>query len=140
MAPSSNQLRRRVKEGIKQIPQRNGPGIVAIDVTIARNPKNQPITSRLQSQLSGLVVDAKSQRFFEKYEKDICRWVIGTGVRAILVFEFTLRISPDGNRWIHEGTMFWFLTTHDEQEERELVSFERGFLRHMPNLEDLTTE
>jgi hypothetical protein len=57
------------------------------------------------------------------------------------VFEFTFRVSPNGSSWIHDGMMSWFPTTHgEEQEERELASFQRGFLRGMPNLEDLTAE
>jgi hypothetical protein len=131
----------RVRDGVDQIRRAKLPGIVALDLTIARNSDNQPITSGLQSQLSVIIGQAKNRQLFEQYEHDIYRWVAGADVRALLVFEFTLRVSPDSTSWIHDGMMCWFPTTdHDERGERELGAFQRGFLRGMPNLKNLVAE
>ncbi len=73
---------------------------------------------------------ARNHQFFEQDEHDIYRWVAGTGVRALLVFEFMFRVSPDYKSWIHGGMMFWFPTTQgDEQAERELQLFAEAFKR-----------
>jgi len=131
----------RVKDGVDQMRRAKLPGIVALDLTIARNPDNRPYTSGLQSQLSLIIRHDKNRQFFEQYEQDIYRWVADSGVRGVLVFEFTFRVSPNSSYWIHDGMMCWFPTTNDEaQPERELALFQRGFLRGMPNLENLTAE
>jgi hypothetical protein len=137
---SLDRFQDRVKDGAHQVRRAKLPGIIALDLTMARNPDNQPITSGLQSQLSVMIGQAKNRQFFEEYETGFYRWV-GSGVRAVLVFEFTLRVSPDSTSWIHEGMMCWFPTTHyEEQAERELALFQKGFLQGIPYLEDLTAE
>jgi hypothetical protein len=41
--------------------------------------------------------------------------------------------------WIHDGMMCWFETTQgDQKAQRELETFQRGFLSGMSNLNDLT--
>lgn len=136
---SINRFEERVKEGAKQIRRANIPGIIAVDLTIARNPENQPITSSLHSQFSTVIVMAKNQQLFERYERDIHRWVANAGVRALLVFDFTYRVSPDGSSWMHEGMMCWFSTTNNEESAgSELTAFQQQFLMGIPNLNDLT--
>ena len=136
---SLDRFKQRVKEGAKQIRRAKIPGIIACDLTIARNPKNRPITSSLQSQLSVLTGNAKNQHLFDRYEHDIHQWVAYSGVRALLVFDFTYRVSPDNRSWIHEGMMCWFPTTkNDARAASELAAFQRFFLKGMPNLIDLT--
>ncbi len=138
---SLDRFERRVKEGADQIRRAGFPGIVALDLTIARNPENRPITSGLQSQLSVTIGQAKNRQLFEQHEQNIHRWVANTGVQALLVFEFTFRVSPDSGSWIHDGMMCWFPTTNGEEpEESELVAFQRSFLKGMPNLNDLTKD
>lgn len=129
-----------VAKGAEQIQKASVPGIVAIDLTMARNQDNRPIVSRLQSQWYVPITQAKNDQFFDENHADIYRWVAGSGVRAVLVFEFTLRLRSDG-KWGHDGMMCWLPTTHgDMQAECELKSFQAGFLKGMPNLEDLTRE
>jgi hypothetical protein len=131
----------RVKDGADQMRSAMLPGVIAIDLTIARNPDNHPITSSLQSQLSVMISQAKNSQLFKRYDQDLYRWVADSRVRAVVVFEFTFRVSPDNSSWIHDGMMYWFPTTHgDEQAERELASFMHRFLRGIPDLEDLAAE
>ncbi len=88
-----------------------------------------------------MIGHAKNRQFFEQCEQDIYRWVADSRVRALLVFEFTFRVSPDSSSWIHDGMMCWFPTTHDEkQAEQELATFQRSFLQGMPNLADFAAE
>jgi hypothetical protein len=136
---SLDRFEERVKQGAKQIRRANFPGIIACDLTIARNPENRPITSSIQSQLSILTGMAKNRQLFERHEQNIHKWVANAGVRALLVFEFTYRVSPGSNSWIHEGMMCWFPTTeNNESAASELSAFQRQFLKGIPNLNDLT--
>ncbi len=136
---SLGRFEERVKEGANQTRRAGVPGVVAIDWTIARNPENRPITSRLQSRMSVMIAQARNRQFFGRHEHDIHRWVDGSGVRALLTFEFTFRVNTDGTGWVHDGMMCWFPTTGGEgQPERELRAFRQGFLRGMPGVEDLT--
>jgi hypothetical protein len=136
---SLDRFEERVKQGAKQIRRANIPGIIACDLTIARNPENRPITSSVQSQLSTLTGMAKNRQLFERYEQNIHQWVANAGVRALLAFEFTYRVSPDSSSWIHEGMMCWFPTTkNNESAASELTAFQRQFLKGIPNLNDLT--
>lgn len=136
---SLDQFEKRVEQGRDQIRREKLPGIVALDLTLARNPDNRPITSGLESQFSVAVRQARNHQFFERREHNICRWVADSGVRALLVLEFTFRVSPDNASWIHDGMMCWFPTTEgDEQAERELRLFEEGFKKGIPHLNDLT--
>lgn len=129
-----------VAKGAEQIRKASVPGIVALDLTMARNQNNRPIVSRLQSQWYVPITQAKNDQFFDEHHADIYRWVAGSGVRAVLVFEFTLRLRPDG-QWGHDGMMCWMPTTHDDVEaERDLRGFQTGFLKGTSNVEGLTRE
>lgn len=135
---SLNKFEDRVKKGADQIRRARLPGVVVLDLTIAHNPENRSISSGLESQLALTMMEARNCQFFEQHERDIYRWVAGTGVRALLVFEFMFRVSPDYKSWIHDGMMFWFPTTKgDEHADRELALFEAGFKTGMPNVLDL---
>ena len=136
---SLEQFGERVKEGTAQVRREKHPGIVAVDLTMAWNTENLPITSGLQGQLSLMLNHKKTMTLFDDHEKDILRWVPGSGVRAILTFQFTLRVSPDYRSWIHEGQMCWFPTTQDgELAQSELAMFQKAFLQGMPNVKDYT--
>ncbi len=126
----------RIAKGADQI--RNGglPGIIALDLTAARNHNNRPIISQLESQWYVPIAQAKNDQFFDEHHETIYRLVAGSNVRAVLVFEFTLRLRPDG-KWGHDGMMCWLSTTlGDEQADREFRQLQRGFLRGMPILEE----
>lgn len=138
---SLKQFERRVKEGADQIRRAKLPGIIALDLTIARNPANRPITSGIESQLSVALAHAKNSQLFGQNERRIDRWVAASGVRGLLVFEFTFRVSPNRSSWLHDGMMCWFPTTYGaKRAEMELALFQRYFLQGMPDLNDLTTD
>lgn len=133
-----NNLEEHIKKGADQVRRSGCAGIVALDLTGARNPTNEPILSQLQSQLHVQLAHIRNYRFFNKHHQDIFRWVAGTPVRAVLVFELTLRVTT-AQSWSHDGMMCWLPTTQgDEQAEHELELFSSAFLQGMPNLEDLT--
>lgn len=134
------QVKKHIREAADQIKKTNLPGIIAIDLSFARNQRNKPIISKLQSQWCVMIADAKNNHFFEEHELDIYRWVAGTDVLGVLVFDFTHRLLPD-RRWWLDGMMCWLPTTHDdEQAKRQYASFYEGFLRGVPHLEDLTAD
>lgn len=74
-----DRFKQRVKKGADQIRRAKLPGIIALDLTIARNPDNRPITSGLQSQLSVMIRQTKNRQLFEQREQDIYQWVADSG-------------------------------------------------------------
>ena len=129
----------RTKYAIRQVQETGRPGIVALDLSLAWNPTNRPITSVLQSQLLPMISDTRNRQLFGRFQDKIERWVNGTHVRAVLAFEFTLRVNKDNSGWIHDGWTFWFPTTagHDNA-ETELKVIQRSFLSGIPNLNNLS--
>ena len=137
---SLSQLGKHVRKGAQQVANAKLPGVVAIDLSLARNPKNLPIVSQIQSQWYVPMAQLADQQFFDRYHQDICRWVADTGVRAVLVFDFAIRLRS-GQKWGLDGMMSWLPTVHDdEQANRDYRAFHDGFLRGVPNLTDLEAE
>lgn len=128
----------RTKNAIGQVQGTGRPGIVALDLSIAWNPTNKPITSGLQSQLSSMISDTKNRQLFSQFEDKIERWTNGTNVRAVVTFESRFRVNKDNTAWIHDGSVFWFPTTHCDIAESELEIIQRSFLSGLPNLTDVT--
>jgi hypothetical protein len=133
-----NNLEEHIKKGADQVRRSGCPGIIALDLTGARNTTNEPILSQLQSQLYVQLAQIRNYEFCDAHYQDIFCWVAGAPVRAVLLFEFTLRVTTEQS-WSHDGMMCWLPTTQDqEQAEQELELFSSAFLKGMPNLEDLT--
>jgi len=136
----TRQLEKNVRTGADQLTRQGLPGIVAVELSLSRNPSNRPIISQIQSQMHLMIADAKNRQFRDKHRDAIRRWVAGTGVRAVLVIETTLRLRPD-RQWWHEGFLSWVPTAaHDEQPDPLFKGFYDGFLKGVPNLEDSRME
>lgn len=131
------QLKDRIKDGIDQIERASLPGIIAIDLTMAWNTKNQPVISSIQSQVHEYIAYGKNKLFRERHEADTLRRTMGTNVMAILLFDFTFRLVDE--KWKHEGRTSWLSTTHgNPKTEQELRIFQEAFKRGMPHLIDDT--
>jgi hypothetical protein len=135
-----SQLEKHVRKGADQLRQQGLPGIVALELSLSRNQSNRPIISQIDSQMHLMIADAKNRDFRDKHGDAIRRWVAGTGVRAVLVIETTLRLRPD-RQWWHDGMSSWMpITLDDEQADPLFTAFYNGFLKGVPNLEDSGTE
>ena len=133
-------LRQRIKKAANQIQGAGRPGIIGIELSLAWNPKNTPIISRLQSQMYVPISVLRANQLFDRYHTDICRWVKGRGVLAVLVFDFSIRLGPD-NQWGLDGMSTWLETTQDdEQAKADYGLFYDRFLRGVPNLEHVDTD
>lgn len=133
-------LKDHVKKGADQIQRAGVPGIVALDLTIARNRKNVPMISPLWNQHRHFLRDAKNRQFHERYSADFIELGVKTGMLAVLTIEFTLRVSPE-QKWALEGAMFWLPTTGGEKHaEQQFCRFQSGFLGGMPNVIDHSAE
>jgi len=129
-----------IKKAADQIHRSKRPGIIAVELSLAWNPKNMPIVSRLQSQWYVPIAQLKSQQLFAKHHEDIYRWVRGLGVLAVLVFEFSVRLRPD-DQWGLDGMSTWLDTTQgDEQAKQDYELFYDRFLKGVPNLKHLDKE
>lgn len=136
----ASQLERRVRKGADQLRRQGLPGIVALELSLSRNQSNRPIISQTQSQMHLMIADAKNRQFRDKHGDAIRCWVAGTGVRAVLVIESTLRLRPD-RQWWHDGMLSWVpATLDDEQPDPLFKAFYDGFLKGVPNLEDSEAE
>ncbi len=132
----ASQIKNRVREGAGQLRKQGLPGIVALDLSLSRNPTNRPIVSQIQSQMYLMITDAENRRFFDQHGDDIRRWIAGTGVRAVLIIESTLRLRPD-RQWWHTGMLSWLPATSDDEHPDALFeAFYDAFLKGVPNLED----
>ncbi len=134
---SLDQLDRHIKKAADQIQGAGRPGIIAIELSLAWNPKNMPIISRLQSQMYVTISVLKATQLFDRYQTDIYRWVHDHGVLAVLVFEFSIRLRQD-NQWGLDGMSAWLETTQgNEHAKADDRLFYDRFLAGVPNLEHI---
>jgi hypothetical protein len=133
---SESNVRGHVKKAADQIARAAMRGVIALDLTLAFNPANAPIISRLQSQMHIVPGQAKSHGFFQRYEQDIRHWVAGKGVLAVVVFDSWVRLGTN-DEWGLEGMMTWMETVDGDQARRDYAAFYEGFAKGMPNLTDL---
>ena len=105
------QLRKHVRKAAQQIANTELPGVVALDLSLARNRQNLPIVSQIQSHLYVPVAHLAEQQFFDEHHQDIYRWVANAGVRAVLVFDFKVRLRPN-QKWGLDGMMTWLNGTY----------------------------
>lgn len=133
---SPQAIKRHVRKGAEQIRRAGYPGVIALDLSLPRNERNQPIVSSLQSQLYEMIAHTENRQFFEAHEHDIYRWVEDAGVRGVVVFASRIRLRPN-RQWGVDATMCWLRTTvGDAQAEQEYAAFYSAFLKGFPDLVD----
>lgn len=124
-------LGKHIKKAARQLAGQSLPGIVALDLTLSRNPTNKPMTSRLKEQVFPIISDAKSRQLYELHKETIQRWIAHMNVRAILLVEFNYSIKPN-NRWGQDGTLFWIPASGGLDSLFE--SFFDAFSKGIPNV------
>lgn len=130
-------LETNVKAAADQIAGAGFSGIIALDLTIAQNPTNRRVMSAIESQWYPCLSDARSRDLFKKHGDRIRKLVDGKNVLGIWAYVSTLRLTPD-RTWSHDCWSFWFDTTTNSQEDALFEQFQKGFLKGVPNLNDLT--
>lgn len=137
---SLSHLEKHVRKGAVQVAKTKLPGVIALDVSFARNPQNVPILSQVQNELYALIAQLHDHKFFDEHHVDIYRWVADKGVFAVLLFDFRFRRRPN-QQWGLDGTITWLSTAHDdERANRHYRIFYDGFLRGVPNVTDSAAE
>jgi hypothetical protein len=137
---SLSQLEKHVRKGAKQIQRSGLPGVVALELSLALNPNNLPVVSQTQSAWFETIEQLAAHQFFAERQNRIHDWVDGKGVRAVVVFDFKIRVRP-GPEWGLDGMINWLSTARaDGQAVREFDTFYGGFLRGVPNLKDLSDD
>lgn len=66
-----SQIKNRIRKAADQIKNANLPGIIALDLSFARNQGNRPIISQVESQLYLMIAHAKNNQFFGEHEQEI---------------------------------------------------------------------
>jgi hypothetical protein len=130
------QLRKRVKEAANQIAKAGLPGIVAIDVSLALNSENQPISAPLEDELFERAVADLRRWFFRTYGQDIEKAVRGKGVRGTLISHSVVRQLPDAD-WILNDVTFWLPALEADSLGQYDACFYKRFCRGIPNRADL---
>jgi len=130
-------LEANVKEAAVQIAGAGFPGIIALDLTIAQNPTNRRVMSAIESRWYSYLSDARARELFKKHGNRIRELVDSKNVLGIWTYVSTLRLMPDLT-WSHDCWSFWFDTTHNSQEHALFEQFQKGFLKGVANLNDLT--
>jgi hypothetical protein len=126
-----------VKGAADQISNAGFPGIIALDLTIAQNPTNRRMMSAIESQWYSVLSDARARELFTKYGDRIRELVDGKNVLGVWTYVSTLRLRPDRS-WSHDCWSFWYDTTKNAEEHALFELFQSGFLKGVPNLNDLT--
>jgi hypothetical protein len=120
-----------LKKAAKQLSAQSLPVIIAVDVTLSRNPTNAPIMSRVQGQLFPLISDGLSRQFWEQQKEKIGRWIAGVHVQAILLVEFNYSIKED-DRWGQDCMFFWIPASTSGEADPLFASFYKIFLDGRP--------
>jgi hypothetical protein len=69
---SMHQIGRHIKKAARQICRANRPGIIALELSLAWNPRNVPIISRFHSHMYLTISVMQGQQLFDRYHEDIC--------------------------------------------------------------------
>jgi hypothetical protein len=133
---SKKQVLARIKKAALQIEKAGYPGVIALDLSLAWNPDNQPVVSRFHSEMYPRVSGLLGQQFFAKNMKDIAPLVVHKRVIAIVAFNSRIRLRPN-NQWGLDVTMTWAETPCREQDVEDFDAFHAAFLGQMPNVKRL---
>lgn len=137
---SFKSLKEHISKAADQIAKSKRPGVITLDLSLAWNRKNAPVTSQLHSQMLVDIMHQRAWKLFNDHRQDIYEWVADQGVLAVVAFDFATRVVPE-QKWAHEELMTLFETTHkDEQAVRLFRAFNEGFLRGFPKLLDMTED
>jgi hypothetical protein len=130
-----SQLKKHIVKAATQLRDQGLPGIIALELTLRRNPTNRAVTSSLESQMYFMISGAKNRQFREEYGERIREWVKGSDVKAVMVLESTLRLLPS-RQWWHDGMLSWVPVSFDDDHEDPLFeAFYKQFLDGVPSLD-----
>ena len=124
------QASKRIKAAAAQIVKSGQPGIVALDMAIAWNPKNVPMVSPLWNQMFDQTCDLRCKDFFDKRKVLIVEHGFGKGVVGVVAFDFRTRYV---GHWEQHRTADWFDMEGAEDEHQLFQTFYDGFCSVIPN-------
>ena len=113
------------------------PGLIALDLSLALNLDNRPITSVVESLYFESCPLSKLKQFFDEYHERIRPWVAGHGVLGVMVFDSVVRMRPDREYGL-DGISAWLKTARTVQDERLFDAFIDRLCKGIPNLELVT--
>jgi hypothetical protein len=104
---TDTQARGRINKAARQIKKAGLPGIIALDMSIAWNKKNIPITSQLQNRVYNQMFDVEAAKFLAKHVPWLGKNGISDKVLGIVIFKFSVHVvdgkwSPRRNAMWHE--------------------------------------
>jgi hypothetical protein len=132
-------LRNEIKDAAHQIKRSGRPGIIAIDETLARNEQNKALVAQLPDDWFDCIIPHWGRQTFDEHADDIRKWVKGSGVLGVVVFQYTKRLRHPSREWGLDGSSTWLQTTANAAVAHKLYKdFYAAFVSGMPNLLDLS--
>jgi hypothetical protein len=131
---SENSAKKRIKKAIDQLINAKRPGVVAVDMSLAWNERNRPITGSIHNAFIDMKLDAQVRQFFDRHKGWIEERCIGKGVLAVVVFNFVMRLRED--KWRPHRHAMWFAMPQTQKERELCESFRTQFCSVTPNRKD----
>jgi hypothetical protein len=127
---SINSMRSRLKGATKQIKRSQLPGIVAVDASVALNPKNEALVVPDPQNFGRDHYNPFWQQYTHYHFDDLRKWISGGDVRGILFQDHHLIKD-----WGLASMTFQFPGSHHES---EFFAFANAYAKGLPNLTGLS--
>jgi hypothetical protein len=133
---SEDQTEKRVAKAAKQIQKSGMPGVIALDTTIARNPKNERFTVPMPDDQFGRLYRKEIDPFFRRHAEQMRDSAHGRGVLGLIVHDHRVRLGAN-RLWSLESMTVWYCTAEDEASRRLFGLFTSRYSCAIPNMRRL---
>ena len=133
---SANQAAKRIRDAIVQIHGSALPGVIALDLTVALNPKNEPFDISSNEQDYGELHAAYVNWFLTPLEPRIRQWVAQENVLGLVATYNQPRLDHEG-KWELSGITVQMPTAESAEGREVFENFFRSYTSALPNRTDL---
>lgn len=128
---SLGQSAKRIRDAADQLADRNRPGIIALDLSMAFNRSNSPVISPKHNQMLDMINEAQANQFFDEHDRLITKCCLGRGVLGVVLFDFRTRVMK--NQWCQDRFAMWMELIQTEADKCIYQDFYDRFIAVMPN-------
>jgi hypothetical protein len=133
---SESQVKKRIPKAMIQIQESGLSGVIALDTSVALNPRNELITTPIPDEIFAPLYREALHLFLRRYDERIRGWVRDRAVIGIIVHDHQVRFLPDGSPSLCSMTIR-FCTAQDEAAKRLFRCFELPYVDALPNMQHL---
>ena len=132
---SEAQFEKRFRDGARPIAAAGVPGILAMDMSMAFNPDNQPLVSDVDIYGMQLAHRQARHSYVDERFDDMKGWLRGREIRGLMILDHILRYDPSVSDWFLESMTFFVpFTEHNQRRTREFEAFRRTYEKGIHNL------